>query len=268
MKCEEVETAMIDYLDNALDKAHRDEIEKHLLTCERCMDEVRDFQDILQTMSSAEMEKPDDTLRINFYHMLQSEINKQKAAEVKPAKKHTVSLWSSSWIKVAAGVALLVAGAFLGRIIQPGMKTDNSSVQLGELKSEVTEMKKILMFTMLNEESPSQRIKAVNYAEEIPYPDQKVIGALLNTLNKDKNVNVRLAALYSLARFSNSQLVRDSLVKSLETQNEPIIQIVLMNILTDKKEMKAVEPMRKIMSKKNVMKEVKEAAQKGIEVLL
>jgi hypothetical protein len=259
---------MIDYLDNTLDKTHREAIEKHLLTCESCMDEVKDFQSMMQTMSTAEMEKPDEILRINFYHMLQTEMNKLRYAEIKPVKKQVVLIWSSPWLKVAAGIALLIIGAFLGRIIQPGTKADNPSAQIGELKSEVTEMKKILMFTMLNEESPSQRIKAVNYAEEIPNLDQKVIGALVSTLNRDKNVNVRLAALYSLARFSNSQQVRDSLVKSLENQNEPIIQIVLMNILTEKKEIKAIGPMKKIISDKNVMKEVKETAQKGIKVLL
>jgi Predicted transmembrane transcriptional regulator (anti-sigma factor) len=266
MKCEEVEAAMIDYLDNQLDVNRRNEIEKHLLTCERCMDEVKDFQNILQRMSATEMEKPDDTLRINFYHMLQSEINRQQTAAKKSTK--SLNIWASPWTRIAAGIALLIAGAFLGRIFQPGNKPDVSVAQLAELRSEVTEMKKMMMFTMLNEESASQRIKAVNYSEEIPNPDLKVINALITTLNKDKNVNVRLAALYSLTRFADNQFVRDSLVKSLEMQSEPIIQITLMNILTEKKESKAVAPMKKIMSEKNVMKEVKETARKGIEVLL
>lgn len=266
MKCEGVEAAMIDYLDNQLNINQRNEIEKHLLTCERCMDEVKDFQNILQRMSATEMEKPDDTLRINFYHMLQSEISRQQTSVKKSSS--SLNIWASPWTRIAAGVALLIAGAFLGRIIQPNPKTDASTAQLTELRSEVTEMKKMMMFTMLNEESASQRIKAVNYAEEIPNPDLKVINALITTLNKDKNVNVRLAALYSLTRFTDNQFVRDSLVKSLEIQTEPIIQITLMNILTDKKESKAVAPMKKIMSEKNVMKEVKETAKKGIEVLL
>jgi len=266
MKCEEVEASMIDYLDNVLDESGRGEIEKHLITCEKCMDEVKDFKELLQSMSATEMEKPDETLRLNFYHMLQSEINKQQKANKKPVR--SVSLWNSPWIKVAAGVLLLLAGTFLGRVLQTTPKTDTSSSQLSDLKTEVTEMKKILMFTMLNEESASQRIKAVNYAEEIPNPDAKVIDALISTLNKDKNVNVRLAALYSIARFTDSQQVRDSLVKSLEIQTEPILQIALMNILTEKKEVKAVASMKKIMSERNAIKEVKETAKKGIAVLL
>ncbi len=77
MKCEDVESAMIDYLDNKLEKSHRDDVEKHLETCERCLDELKDFQQILQTVDSTEMEQPDESLRINFYHMLHGEMNKQ-----------------------------------------------------------------------------------------------------------------------------------------------------------------------------------------------
>lgn len=266
MKCEEVEASLIDYLDNNLGEASRSEIENHLITCERCMDEVKDFKELLQSMSATTMEKPDDSLRLNFYHMLQSEINKQKKASKQSIR--SLSVWNSPWIKVAAGLLLLVTGTFIGKVIPTSSKTDTSTAQLSELKSEVTDMKKMLMFTMLNEESASQRIKAVNYAEEITNPDAKVIDALINTLNKDKNINVRLAALYSIARFTDSQVVRDSLVRSLEIQKEPIIQIALMNILTEKKETKALAPMRKIMSEKNAMKEVKETARKGIAVLL
>jgi len=266
MKCEEVEASMIDYLDNVLDENSKEKIEKHLITCEKCMDEVKDFKEMMGEMSASKMEQPDDTLRLNFYHMLQSEINKQQKTNKKTIR--SISFWNSPSVKVAAGVALLLTGTFIGKIIPTRTKPDTSNAQLSELKTEVTEMKKILMFTMLNEESASERIKAVNYVEEMPNPDVKVIHVLVSTLNKDKNVNVRLTALYNLARFADKQEVRDSLVRSLEMQTDPILQIALMNILTEKKEKKAVAPMRKIMSEKNAIKEVKETAQKGITVLL
>ena len=79
MKCEEVETKMIDYLDNNLEEGIRQEIEKHLETCERCLDELKDTQQVLNLISEDEMVKPDDSLRINFYHMLHSEIKKSDA---------------------------------------------------------------------------------------------------------------------------------------------------------------------------------------------
>ena len=85
MKCEEVDKMMIDYLDLNLDDTLKQEIEKHLETCERCLDEMKDSQQVFNLISKDEMEKPDDSLRINFYHMLHSEIKKEEAKNV-PAK--------------------------------------------------------------------------------------------------------------------------------------------------------------------------------------
>lgn len=268
MKCEELESAIVDYLDNTLDDAHRKEIENHISSCERCMDEIRELQSVLQSISATEMEKPDETLRINFYHMLKSEMNKLKAEDERIEKRQSITLWPSLFLKIAAGIALLFAGAFLDKIIHHNPTISNSSAHLDELRSEVKDMKKMLMFTLLNEESPSQRIKAVNFVDNIPTPDQKVLNALIGTLNNDKNVNVRLAAAYSLAKFLDNPLVSDSIVESLGKQTEPIIQVVLMNILTEKKEIKAVEPMKKIISNRKTMEQVKYAAQKSINVLL
>ena len=123
------------------------------------------------------------------------------------------------------------------------------------------------MFTLLKEDSASVRIKAVNYATEMSNPDQQVIGALISTLNHDKNVNVRLASLYSLAKFSDIQAVRDSLVSSLPKQAEPIIQIVMINLLTENKESKAVKPIEEILSNRNTLPAVKDIARKGLKTL-
>jgi hypothetical protein len=266
MKCEEVEKAMIDYLDNSLDKLHRDEIDKHIENCEKCKDDLEKFRLINQTMSESKVELPDKSLRENFNFMLQSEISKLKSGEDKPVKAIRFKL--TPFLRVAAGILILVAGVFIGLLHKNEPKINNSQAQLSELRTEVKEMKEMLMFTMLKEESPSQRIKAVNYAIELTSPDDNVIKALVKTLNYDKNVNVRLAAAYSLAQFSDNKSVRDSLVLSLTKQTEPILQIVLMNILVEKKESSAVKPMEQIISNKHTMKEVKDIAQKSIKVLL
>ena len=85
MKCEEVDKLMLDYLDKNLDDHLTREIEKHLETCERCLDELKDSQQVLNLISEDEMEKPDDSLRINFYHMLHSEIKKEEV-KIAPVK--------------------------------------------------------------------------------------------------------------------------------------------------------------------------------------
>jgi hypothetical protein len=268
MKCEEVETAMIDYLDNKLDIVHREQIEKHIETCERCMDEVKDFQNIFKAISATEMEQPDATMKINFYHMLHSEMNKLKINRELAVKRTSTKPWPSIFLKIAAGIALLILGAFLGNFIQKNIATQNSSAQLDDYHDKEKDQNKVVMYTLLNEESPSERIKAVNVVEDCDSPDLKVLNALIRVLNDDNNVNVRLAAAYTLSKFLNSSQVRDSIVESLGKQTEPIIQVVLMNILTEKMEIKAVAPMKKIISDKNTIEQVKNVAEKSIQVLL
>lgn len=264
MNCDESVTKMMDYLEGNLSQHEVEQLEKHLASCERCMDEVREYQTILKDIANTEMETPDESLRINFYHMLHSEIEKQKKT-IEPTK---VLRMNFPYSKVAAGLALLVAGTFIGMVLNPLLKHDNQNSELTQLKTEVQSMKEVVMMNMLNEESPSDRIKAVNYAEEIPSPNDQVIEALVKTLNTDKNVNVRMAAAYSLSKFSNRQIVVDSLVKSLEKQTDPTIQIVLMDILVQKREASAVRPMQKIMSSDKTIKEVKDIAKKNIQILL
>jgi len=267
MKCEEVEEVMIDYLDKTLDESTSASVEKHLETCERCLDELREYQQILGTAQSTEMEQPDESLRINFYHMLHGEINKQKLNRKDEKGIRGILLNRNFFIRIAAGVALLLAGTFIGYVMKtPGRQA--ATTEMSELKTEMQSMKEIMMLSMLKEASPSQRIQAVNYTNDIPAPDQKVLDALTQTLNNDKNVNVRMAAAYSLSKYADRQSVRDSMVASLSKQTEPIIQVVLMNILVEKKEPGAIKPIQKIISDEKAMKEVKDIAHKSLKILL
>jgi hypothetical protein len=138
---------------------------------------------------------------------------------------------------------------------------------MADLKNEVKEMKEALFVNMLSQESATERIKAVSYADDIKDPDSRIINALLTTMNEDKNVNVRLAALTSVAKYADTRSVSDSLIASLKRQTEPIMQIALINILTEKKEIKAVGPIRDILMDKNTLQPVKDIAQKGLNLL-
>jgi HEAT repeat protein len=124
------------------------------------------------------------------------------------------------------------------------------------------------MFTMLKEESSSDRIQAVRYVEEIDNPDPNMIEVLVKTLNNDKNVNVRMAAAYALSKFADRQAVCDSLVKSLSLQSDPILQVTLINILVEKKEKSALRPIQEIISNKRTLKEVRAVAENSLRVLI
>ena len=256
MNCEEVEKLMIDYLDKNLKEDIRLEIEKHIETCEKCLDDLRDSQQVLNFIAEDQMVKPDDSLRINFYHMLHSEIKKSEESNDSSFRKAINPWYNLRRYRIAAAIALLICGTFIGILLHDGLSNSYASNELKQLHSEVADLKKASMFTMLKEESSSDRIQAVRYADDLDTPDANVIDVLVKTLNNDKNVNVRMAAAYALSRFADRRAVCDSLVKSLALQNDPILQVTLINILVEKKEKSALRPIQAIIANKKTLKEV------------
>lgn len=267
MKCEEVDKMMIDYLDQKLGDDTRREIEEHLATCERCIDELKDTQEIMKLISKDEMEKPDDSLRINFYHMLHSEIKKSEERKSTSYRMPVTPWYSQSKYRVAAAVALLICGTFIGMFVRTLSTGSVASNEIKQLQTEVSDLKKNAMFTMLKEQSSSDRIQAVSYAGEFG-ADDNVINVLVETLNNDKNVSVRMAAAYALSKFAYQREVTDSLVKSLSQQTDPILQVTLINILAERKEKSALEPIQKIIANKSTLKEVRTVAENSLRVLI
>lgn len=268
MKCAEVEAIIIDYLDNNLDPALRSDVEKHLETCEKCLDEVRESQQVLQLLSKDVMVQPDDSMKINFYHMLHTEIKKNEAKSNKYLKVSAAPWYTSSFFRIAAGIALLIGGTVIGLLVNSGSGNSSAAVELKQLQREVALLKRTAMLTMLKDESSSYRIQAVNYADDLKNPDENIINVLVRTLNNDKNVNVRMATAYALAKFADQKPVCDSLVESLSRQIDPILQVTLINILVERREKSALKPIQEIISNTKTLKEVKSVAEQGAKLLL
>jgi Putative zinc-finger len=285
MNCKEIQAKLIDWLDGSLDAATAAAVGEHVVSCAECSREAKELKELLVTMEDSPMEAPPPVLRESFDTMLQSELNMLTTANIiqefpsegqgspgdknakggQPGKAIRLPFTAPVW-RVAAALILLGSGIGIGTALKARPAPEPSTNEtLAALRQEVREMKEQVMLNMIDDESASQRIKAVSYSEEMPSPNQQVIDVLVNTLNQDKNVNVRLAALYSLQRFSDRRAVRDSLVNSLRMQKEPIIQVVLINLLAEKRDARAIKPIQDIMTDKKTLKEVKDAAQRSLK---
>ncbi len=269
MKCDEVEIKLVDYLEGNLDDASCRDIEKHLETCNKCLDALKESQNVLKLMSETKMEKPDESLKIGFYHMLHDEIKQKASQRGDSAKMIPRSQWiHRNIMSVAAGIAILICGTLLGIFIKSDISGSKNAQEISQLKSEVTQLKKTAFYSMLGQESSSERIQAVNYVDEMSNPDKPVIDVLVKTLNNDKNVNVRMAAAYALAKFADQTSVCDSLVESLSHQDDPILQVTLINILVERKVKSAISPIQTIINNKSTLKEVRAVAENGVKTLI
>jgi HEAT repeat protein len=84
-------------------------------------------------------------------------------------------------------------------------------------------------------------------------------------LRRDPNVNVRLAAVDALKRFSNDQTVRANLATSLSANDSPLVQIALIEALVDLRDRSAAPAIRKLGASENVDQLVRERARLALE---
>ncbi|MCF2488929.1 HEAT repeat domain-containing protein [Dyadobacter sp. CY347] len=183
-----------------------------------------------------------------------------------PPKQSPVRSFGSWLVRIAAGLALLIVGFLGGRAFQDRNVAGNPLISSKESVSQV-EMKNVLAFEKMNSTSASERIQAVNQSYDLANVDQEITQLLINTLNFDPNVNVRLAACQALQRFDNEENVPEALMRSLAIQTDPNIQIMIIETLVSNKEKRAVEPFQQLARNQEVLEVVRLKAQQGVSEL-
>ncbi len=87
---------------------------------------------------------------------------------------------------------------------------------------------------------------------------EKVTGALLQTLNNDENVNVRLAALDALRPYVKNSEVRQDIIRSIAKQQSPLVQVALAELMVELQDKSSVKELEKILNNKKTPLDVKE----------
>lgn len=163
---------------------------------------------------------------------------------------------------VAASIVLLVVAFWAGHYYRQN-SAEPANTEVAVLRQEVQEMKQVLAANT----SASDRIRVVSQ-DFSSVEDEEVINLLIKTLNQDPNVNVRLAACEGLYQFKDNPQVRNAFVQALEKQTNPLVQITLIDILINIQEKKALEPLKQLTQKENLLPAVRQKAQQGIGTLI
>lgn len=180
------------------------------------------------------------------------------------------SAWKNffSWPQFAprfalAGVTLLI-GLTAGYLFHSTAQKDE---QIGDLSKEVGTLKEMIMLSMLEKESATDRLKAVSLTEEMDQASTKVTKALIHTLNNDENVNVRLAALDAIRPYSKQSDVREALIRSIALQKSPLVQVALAELMVQLQEKGAVKEFNKILEDGETPLDIKKKIRESIQVI-
>jgi Zn-finger nucleic acid-binding protein len=267
--CEYYQDLMIDLIHQQVNEEERTKIEQHIAQCPDCQKVWAENQALLQQMATVQSPSPNPEMRTRFYAMLGTYKN-----EVEAKKENSLGAF---WQKIKAAftyqpsynwaysLVLLFSGLLMGYWLG---KPDNQDVayqkQVETLSSQMQEMRQMMMLSMLENPTATERMKAVSYTEQLQQVDDKVIDALLTTLNYDENVNVRIVTLEALMPLANHPKVREGLIQSLVLQESPLVQVALADAMVRLQEKKSVKEFRRILRKNNLNIMVKDKIEKSI----
>jgi hypothetical protein len=180
--------------------------------------------------------------------------------------------WASviQWLRTPVGalawsLALLVIGVGIGTRI--GGKDASHSEEIAAMHSELASMKQLVVLSMLTQQSASERLQGVNYTNREEHLDPQVLAALLRTLRYDNSVDVRLAALDTLSRHANQPQIRKSVVDSLQEQQSPMVQVALIDLLSEWRDPDAAQRLRNFQQIKNLNPTVRQRAEWAVSKL-
>jgi hypothetical protein len=219
------------------------------------LESIHSIGNVIQHM---EFPEPSADLDDRFYQML--------ALERKGGNAFSWSdffSWSFLAPKLALASVTLIIGISIGYFARP-----SSDPQQTQLLSQITDLKEMMMLSLLEKESATDRLKAVSLTNDMNDASSKVTGALLETLNEDENVNVRLAALEALAPYAKNSTVREALIRSIAKQRSPLVQVALAELMANLREKSSVKELEKIIQSDKTPVDVKKRIKQSIDVLI
>lgn len=270
MRCQDIQTKFPDYLIGDIDSKTKKDLQSHIADCSTCREELESLSSIWAKLGVLPEERPSNDLRTRFYSMLEAqkhELEQQKARS--RFRKIFPGRLEGWWprrpaFQLSLSLLFLVFGLATGYFLSSKGQAPQELVQL---RQEVQSMHQMLAVSLLDQQSPSDRIRGVNLSYGIEKPEPQTLTRLLRTLNSDPNVNVRLAAVDALYLFRDNAIVREGLVVSLSQQSSPLVQVALIDLIVDIRERQAIDALKQLIQDEELTPEVKQRAEQSIQQL-
>ena len=248
MNCKEAQDLLMDYMEGTLDESTQKAVEEQIAQCKVCKEAYEALLILFREMDSYEEKTPDSSLEKSFYAMLHAE--QERVSEVQNSVSGKSRKLFRKVFQVAAVILMLVGSYFLG--IQNARQSSHQ--ELAMMKEQVTH-------ALLESRSASKRIQAVNYTRELEETNEQTLQVLIELMQHDKHVNVRLAAADALAHFNQKEMSRKALIDQLKVENNPNMQIELIQILIDLQEDSVLPTMREMLENEEISSFIKEQIQ-------
>lgn len=253
------------YLDDSISPEEQTRLNQLIDEGEIDITDIKKMGHLYQEMEKLPVSEPSGKMRESFYQMLEAEKERNASKQ-----KILIANWIKDFFtpkkvqRFALAVAVFLVGMLAGNLLTP---FQDYQQQMDQLSNEVTEMREVMMLSLLDAQSSSERLKAVNISTDISSADERIISALLKTLNSDPNVNVRLASIEALLRHVNNPAARQGLVESISKQESPQVQVALADAMLALQETRSVDDLKQLLEQEELDSNVRDKLKNTIAAL-
>ena len=267
MKKEVFEIQLMEYLRGTLTADKRKAFEAFLEKDADARKQLEELAGVWESLKLLEVPEPSPMMDQKFFEQLDEEITKSTAKTI--SWTEAIGDWLGGVFRpqLVLGIVILGLGMLGGYLIKSEGNEANTTIETVNT-TDTQELREKLVLTLLEQSSANQRLQGISEASKIVKVDERVVGALLKTLNNDPNVNVRLAAIESLSNYVDNPLVRQGIIQSIPNQESPIIQVTLANLMLALEEKGAIESFKKLLEKEELDTTVKKKIETTIASII
>ena len=259
MEVEKIQHLLFKYNTGAASPAEIKDIEYLIEQGKIQMEDIEGFGKLSDQLVALESPSPSISLDHKFHQMMGEE-----RAATKTLSWKRFFTWSDFAPRLAFASVTLLLGLAAGYLLRSPAEKDEQIVVLGK---EISDLKEMMMLSLLEKESATDRLKAVSLTQDMGQASKQVTSALLQTLNNDENVNVRLAALDALRPYSKDSQIREALIRSIAQQKSPLVQVALAELMAQLQEKGAIKEFKKILEDGETPTDIKKKIQESIQVI-
>lgn len=276
MNCERVKEQIPECLGGRLDKAERERVIEHLETCAGCRNELAELGSVWRGLESLAIPvEPEPVMKSRFMEVMeayqegllaaQAHLHKEAAPQAAPRSAGWAGFWPRRPVwQFALTFALLMLGIFGGRWLAA---PHGENPEMAQLKGQVEGLRQLVALSMLQEQSPSQRLQGVTYSVQMAQPDAQVEQALLHAVTHDPNINVRLSAVEALEKFATKPEIRRALEDAVSVQESPLVQVALIDLLSRLNDTDSAQALQKLASDPQTDETVRQHASQAVQKL-
>ena len=130
------------------------------------------------------------------------------------------------YLKAAVIAAVFIFGWFFG-----SMYNKSNTALLQDVQKQLDSNNNLLILTLLQQSSASDRLQAANVSYSLSIIDNQVTMALIKALENDPDPNVKIKCAEALATHLKPDTINRIFGKALDYQNEPLIQLILIDYI-------------------------------------